>query len=185
MTWLDRLIQRWRMDMALRHVPAGARLLDIGTHDGLMFERSGTTGVGIDPELVQPASPRSDVWLIRGSFPLDLPPLQDGSFDVATALAVVEHVEEEELAAWAVALSRLLVPGGLLVITVPAPTVDKILHVLMAMRLIAGMEAHQHHGFVPKDLESVFVAPQWRQRKHRRFQLGLNHLYVFERLAPL
>ena len=53
----------------------------------------------------------------------------------------------------------------------------------MRLHLVAGMEAHQHHGFQPHYLDTVFAAPQWRRRKHRRFQLGLNHLYVFERTA--
>ena len=36
---------------------------------------------------------------------------------------------------------------------------------------------------IPADLETIFSAPHWRQHKHRRFQLGLNHLYVFERTS--
>jgi hypothetical protein len=49
---------------------------------------------------------------------------------------------------------------------------------------------HQHHGSRPyyldtvfDYLDTVFAAPLWRRRKHRRFQLGLNHLYVFEHMA--
>ena len=122
----------------------------------------------------------ADWALCRGLFPGDLPQ-QDKLFDAATALAVTEHIPEEELATWAKSLAGMMAPGGAMVITVPAPTVDKILHLLIALRLIAGIEAHQHHGFKPSDLDTIFSAPQWRRRKHRRFQLGLNHLYVFER----
>ena len=53
----------------------------------------------------------------------------------------------------------------------------------MALRLVNGMEAHQHHGFVPGDLHGVFTGPQWRLALHRTFQLGLNHLFVFERTS--
>jgi hypothetical protein len=123
------------------------------------------------------------VRLVKGSFPRDLPKLPAGSFDAVTALAVVEHVPESELPLWPETIARLVVPNGLLIITVPAPTVDPILHVLMRLNLVAGIAAHQHHRFQLSSLDHIFTAPLWQRAKHRTFQLGLNHLYVFER-AP-
>jgi SAM-dependent methyltransferase len=181
-TWLDRFLQRYRIRMAVGELPNVTRLLDIGTHDGALFRLTGAGGVGIDPELID-VPPLPGVTMVHGLFPDDLPPLPDEPFDAAVALAVFEHIPEDELSTWAKALAALLGPGGRLVITVPAPTVDQMLHVLIRLRLIAGIEAHQHHGFQPADLETVFTAPHWRRRKHQRFQLGLNHLYVFERTS--
>ena len=180
MTWLDRRLQRWRVRMALRELPPVTRLLDIGTHDGTVFRLAGAGGVGIDPELVE-APELPGVTFVRGSFPDDLPPRADGPFEAATALAVVEHVPGTALATWAKVLAQVMVPNAVLVLTVPAPAVDLLLHALIRLRLIAGIEAHQHHGFRPRDLEAIFTDPLWRLRTHRRFQLGLNHLYVFER----
>jgi SAM-dependent methyltransferase len=180
MMWLDGVLQRRRIRVALRELPAGARVLDIGTYDGMVFRLAGAQGVGIDPELVE-TPPVPGVTLVRGMFPEDLPELPDGSFEAVTALAVVEHVPSEELAAWGPALARLMAPRGRLVITVPDPTVDKVLHVLIRLHLAAGMEAHQHHGFEPKELDTIFAAPLWRRVGHRTFELGLNNLYVFER----
>jgi hypothetical protein len=180
MTWLDRCLQKWRIREARRELPAGARVLDIGTHDGALFCLTGARGLGIDPELVAVTS-IPGVTLVKGSFPDDLPELPDESFDAVTALAVIEHVPESELLVWAEAISRLMVPNGPLIITVPAPAVDTILHVLMRLNLVAGIAAHQHHGFQLDTLDDIFTAPLWRRAKHRTFQLGLNHLYVFER----
>ena len=185
MTWLDRSLQKWRIRVARRELPPGARVLDIGTHDGSLFCLTGARGVGIDPELAA-VTPIPGVTLVKGSFPEDLPSLPDGSFDAVTALAVIEHVPESELPIWAEAIAQLVVPGGLLIITVPAPTVDTILHVLMRLKLVAGMEAHQHHRFKLSNLDYIFMAPVWQRAKHHTFQLGLNNLYVFERsLAPV
>ena len=182
MTWLDDFLQQWRIRVVLPEMPPVPRVLDIGTRDGTLFRRAGVKGVGIDPELAD-AAPLPGVTLVKGLFPDDLPALPGGSFDAVTALAVVEHVPEGELKSWADALAHLVTPGGKLVITVPSPTVDKILHLLMRLHLVAGMEAHQHHGFEPGDLDTIFTPPLWKRRKHRTFQLGLNNLFVFERLS--
>jgi SAM-dependent methyltransferase len=182
MNWLDRTLQQWRIRMALRELPEGARVLDIGTYDGALFRRARATGVGVDPELVA-TTPVPGVTLVKGLFPADLPALPDESFDAATALAVIEHIPEGDLPTWAKELARLVAPNGVLVMTIPAPAVDKILHVLIRLHLADGMEAHQHHGFQPSSLDDIFTAPLWRRAKHRTFQLGLNHLYVFKR-AP-
>jgi len=184
MTWLDRYLQKWRIRVARRELPPGARVLDIGTHDGTLFCVTGARGVGIDPELAAVTS-IPGVTLVKGSFPEDLAQLPDESFDAVTALAVVEHVPEGELLKWAESIARLVVPGGPLIMTVPAPAVDTILHVLMRLHLVAGMEAHQHHRFQLDNVDRIFAAPLWQPAKHRTFQLGLNHLYVFERSPNL
>jgi SAM-dependent methyltransferase len=181
MTWLDRYLQKWRIRKAWRELPSGARVLDIGTHDGALFRLTGARGTGIDPELAAAAS-MPGVTLVEGSFPGDLP-MPDESFDAVTALAVVEHVPENELMLWAESIARLLVPRGLLIMTVPAPAVDAILHILMRLKLVAGMAAHQHHGFQLNTLDRIFQAPLWHRARHRAFELGLNHVYVFQRAA--
>ena len=67
------------------------------------------------------------------------------------------------LATWAKVLAQVMVPNAVLVLTVPAPAVDLLLHALIRLHLIAGIEAHQHHGFRPRDLEAIFTDPLWRR----------------------
>ena len=64
-----------------------------------------------------------------------------------------------------------------MIITVPSPLVDRILKIGIRLRLLEGMEVHQHHGFDPHSMPALF-APHFRVERRRRFELGLNHLFV-------
>ena len=61
---------------------------------------------------------------------------------------------------------------------------DGILDVLLRLRIIDGMELGEHHGFDVADTVPIFQTAGFALTVHRRFQLGLNHLLVFEKPAP-
>ncbi len=180
---VDTLLQRRRIAAALRWIPAGGHVLDVGCADGALFDRGRPTiasGVGIDTVDDQP-------WVDGpferrvGTFPDSLDP--DDRFDAVVMLAVVEHLHDDELRGWAAAVPRALRPGGRLVITTPSPSVDHILAAGIRIRLLDGMEAHQHHGFDPGEVPSIFSVAGMRLEHRRRFELGLNHLFVFSATA--
>jgi SAM-dependent methyltransferase len=180
-TPIDRLLQRWRIDRARRYIPAGSRVLDVGCADGALFRRLGdntSDSVGIDPALDTPVDGER-FTLVPGHFPADL--TAGGEFDVITMLAVLEHVPPDEQRRLAAACAERLRPGGRLIVTVPAPLVDRILDVLERLRVIDGMATEQHYGFDPSRTPAVFVGADFRLFASERFELGLNHLYVFER----
>jgi SAM-dependent methyltransferase len=181
MRWLDRVLQRWRADVAGAWVPTGARLLDVGCADGVLLRRLAprlARAVGVDPHAERSIS--AGVELLPGHFPGE-PRFADGSFDCVTLLAVLEHVAEPE--AVARECHRVLSPGGRVVLTVPHPFVDRILDLLMRLRLVDGMEAEEHHGFDCSATGMLFERAGFATRVDRRFQLGLNRLFVFERPA--
>jgi SAM-dependent methyltransferase len=183
MTGLDRVLQKWRIAKAAQHIPPGARVLDIGSSDGALFEQLGPrigAGVGIDPTLKSNSSNGRN-RLISGFFPADLP--NEEPFDVIAMLAVLEHFPEGQYAALRDGCRRFLKPGGRLVITVPSAFVDHILRVLKALRLIDGMSLEEHHGYDVEQTTGIFSPPEFRLLTRRTFQLGLNHLFVFERVS--
>ena len=180
MTVVDRWLQRYRMRMAQRWIPAGARLLDVGCHQGELLQRLASrvrSGVGIDP-LAEPQE-SGKVRILRGSFPSDD---LEGEFDVITMLAVLEHLAD--LPRIGQACRSLLAPGGRIIVTIPGPAVDRILLVLLALRLIHGMSLEEHQGFQPADAVSAFTHAGLECTWARRFQCGLNNLYIFEHARP-
>lgn len=183
MRTLDRVLQRWRIARAAPWLPDGAEVLDVGCADGALFRQLGCrlgAGLGVEPALdAERTVGRSE--LRPGHVPDAVPPGR--TFDAVTMLAVLEHVPAPAQRALADACARLVRPGGVAVVTVPAPAVDRVLAVLRALRLVDGMSLQEHYGFEPGDVPPLFAGPAWRPLRHQPFQLGLNHLFVFRRTA--
>lgn len=179
LTPADRILQRWRIRKALPWIPVGSRVLDVGCADGALVRLAGSriaSAVGIDPTATASTEGRFEGRV--GTFPDAV--RRDETFDAVVMLAVVEHVPAGELSTWASACTRLLRPDGRLVITVPSPTVDHLLHWGMRLHLLAGMDAHHHHGFTPDAVPAIFGGELTLMHRSR-FQLGLNNLFVFRR----
>ena len=167
--------------MARAYIAQGSRVLDVGCSDGALFRRLGpriSEGVGLDSELDEPVV-MPGFRLLPGTFPESLS--DQRRFDVITMLAVLEHVPPEHHVDIGEGCSRHLEPGGYLVITTPAPLVDRILDALMFLRLIDGMSLEQHYGFNPSDTPAIFLPHGLTLVKSRKFQLGLNNLFVFRK----
>jgi SAM-dependent methyltransferase len=135
--------------------------------------------MGIDPTLSSNQITRQGFRLISGYYPWEMP--DNVSFDVIVLLAVIEHFPPDQYVSVAQGCVQHLRPGGKLIITVPGPKVDPILFVLVKLGIVHGMSLEEHHGFQPDDTPKIFSEPDFRLIEARRFQLGLNHLFVFER----
>ncbi len=182
MTAIDRFLQRWRIAKAIRHIPSGARVLDIGSYDGPLFHALGDrlgSGLGVDPTLPGDRD-LGRIQLKRGLFP-EAVPADSEPFDAITMLAVLEHFPETAYAGLSAHCARFLKPGGKVIITVPSGMVDRILAVLQFCRLIDGMSLEQHHGYDTGRTPEIFAA-HFRLVHRERFQFGLNNLFLFEKL---
>lgn len=182
---VDRWLQSRRILKARAYIEKGSRVLDVGCADGALFKQLGALvgeGVGLDPDLESPLEVES-YRLLPGTFPDGLK--GEAPFDVITMLAVLEHIESELQTKMAKGCSTYLKPGGHLVVTTPSPMVDHILDVLAALRVIDGMSLDQHYGFEPKDTPKIFTEQGLELVDAKKFQLGLNNLFVFQKaIAP-
>jgi cyclopropane fatty-acyl-phospholipid synthase-like methyltransferase len=180
MKFVDRFLQKWRINRARHWLQPGMRVLDIGCADGALFRHCVELddGVGIDPDVPAPWKVRENA-IVPGMFPADLPDRRP--FDAITMLAVLEHIPREAQPGLANDCAAYLKPGGYLIITVPAPTVDHILAVLKAIRLIDGMSLEQHYGFDIATTAPTFEAPGLKLVAWKWFQLGLNNVFVFQK----
>jgi SAM-dependent methyltransferase len=182
MRWLDRQLQLARVRMVRPYLGSGGRrVLDVGCADGALFRLTGGFDryVGIDPD-APIAAPAPNARFIRDVFPsaqLD----RSDRFDVIVITAVLEHIPRASQPAFAQACADHVVSGGFLAITVPSPAVDSMLSVLKRVALLDGMKEDEHYGFDPAVTPSLFEPCGFRLERHRRFELGLNHLFVFER----
>ncbi len=180
---LDIYLQNVRISKAEKYITKGSNVLDIGTNDGIMFEKLShliASGIGIEPTTINEVN-KEKYKIIPGYFPDALINENTPLFDVITMLAVLEHVPTEEQKKLGENCAKYLKKGGIVIITVPSPQVDIILDVLGKLKLIEGMQLHEHYGFKPSDTEKIF-ANNFKLVCKKTFQLGLNNLFVFEKI---
>lgn len=107
---------------ALGHSGAdpGRRVLDMGCGTGGMLEPlrafGGVEGVDASESAVRFCHERGETAVTH--LTSDELPFADGTFDVVTALDVIEHIEDDTAAVREV--RRVLAPGGIFLVTVPA-----------------------------------------------------------------
>lgn len=184
MKTIDKILRFWRVKVALREAPKNIRtIFDIGCDDGYLLKRFIGTGIrldGCDPRLTI-GSVDIDSHLSKGFFPNAIDcSHNNGDYDAIFALAVFEHFSEVDIHKSASTIEKMLSKNGRLIITVPDKFVDKILSLLYFFRLIDGQALEEHHGFDPESLIIIFSEKLFL-KKRKKFQFGLNNVFVFEK----
>jgi len=179
---IDYLLQGQRIKQAKKYI-TGNSILDIGCHYGELFEIIGKkktiTGAGIDGVLDRKIE-KEHYTLFPGYFPQDFP--LEKQYDNITLLAVLEHIPLQELEQYPKLLSRYLNPNGRVIVTVPTKYVDYILDFLVFFKLIDGMDLEHHQDFERPIIKKLFTENGYKLIADKRFELGLNILYVFEKI---
>ncbi|MBX3736362.1 MAG: class I SAM-dependent methyltransferase [Candidatus Didemnitutus sp.] len=184
---LDLLICRWRSRALHRLVPADATMLDFGCGHQAMFLRSVQTkikrGVGLDYDAT-PAQPAPNLELRQFRF-VDRFDYPDASFNLVTILAVLEHIPLDQVDVLFREFSRILAPGGRILVTTPTPAAKPVLE-FMAFRLkiISAPEIADHkHYYTEADLRALAARHGLSCPVYRRFLWGFNCLSAMEKPA--
>ena len=109
------------LTVAQRFLPEGAPILDVGCGTGYFLEGAGNRydawGVDPSPLAVDLCRARGLERVVQGSA-YDLSAVADRRFEAAFFLDVIEHLDDDARALREA--MRVLAPGGLVIITVPA-----------------------------------------------------------------
>lgn len=186
-TWLA----KQRAKRANRLIPAGlrgGRILDIGCGSTPYFltktdfrEKFSLDQLAIPTEIQEAGGVRHVVHDLEVSPGL---PFDDGTFNVITLLAFVEHVEPEVAAAILREANRALAPGGIVIVTTPAAWSDGLLHTMARMGLVSPEEIHEHaFAYSLQTLGVAMGQAGFSPRKFRAgyFELGMNLWAVGEK----
>lgn len=138
-------------------------------------------GVGVDfkaPELFTPKIHTQCLTLN------DSLPFADGSFDLVTMLAVLEHLEQPK--AILREIYRILDTGGELVLTVPSKLAKPVLEFLaFRVGVVSRTEIADHKAYYNRSsLVHILASTGFTVREHSYFQLGMNNFCVAGRASP-
>ena len=181
MTFLDRFLQRRRIQKAKRFIPVDSVVLDIGCHQGELFTALGAKlryGVGVDPVLEKDVT-HQQFELLKDFFPS--PRAVNKIYHCIVMLAVLEHIKPAEQSSLVDACYHCLHQDGKLILTVPDKRADRILTILQKFGLVKGMQLHEHFGFDVSQIPALFARGGFELVVHKKFQLGLNNLFVFKK----
>ncbi len=188
---LEPLLARMRVKKANALIPAhlrSGRILDIGCGSYPYFlahtafrEKFAVEQVPIKNEIVS--------RLKIEYFNLDLNlkpslPFEPGFFSVVTLLAVVEHFNPSSMVDLLTDVHRILIPGGMLILTTPAAWSDRLLHLMARVNLVSAEEINEHaYAYTLPLLGWYFGQSGFSMKKIHfgYFEFGLNLWAVAEK----
>ena len=106
------------------------------------------------------------------------------TYDRIVMLAVLEHLAPSNAFALFKTFTKLLRPGGQILLTTPTPASKGLLEILAAVRILdpENIAEHQHY-WDKKDLTDLGAQTGLTLQEYKKFQLGFNQFAVFS-LAP-
>jgi 2-polyprenyl-3-methyl-5-hydroxy-6-metoxy-1,4-benzoquinol methylase len=156
--WLEGIFQRFRFNKALKYLKGD--ILDFGGNEGELRK------------------------FVQGNYTLvnyDHSPMENKSFDTVVALAVVEHIEVDEVFRVFSLFKLKLKPNGNVFLTTPTPFARPVLELMASMNLLEkhNIEEHKHY-WTKNEIFELARKNGFVVKEYKRFQLGFNQMALFE-----
>ncbi|MDZ7722082.1 MAG: methyltransferase domain-containing protein [candidate division KSB1 bacterium] len=104
-------------------------------------------------------------------------PFEDNTFDVITALAFVEHVNDANRKKLFLEIYRVLKRGGMFFLTTPCKWTESILIILAKLNMVSREELREHKDLLTRDeLKELLILSGFDRHtiQSGRFEAGLN-----------
>ena len=182
---LDKIIAHLRLGKVMQFVEKEDTVLDFGCGvQGFFLNQIKSkikNGIGIDGDLGQNLT-FDNIELQKFMF-ADKMPFEDKSFNKIFLLAVLEHIEPENVPSLINELKRILKDNGKIVLTIPTPKGQPIMEFLaFKLKIISEPEIRDHKKYYAKeDVQSVCELTQMNLSYHKYFQFGWNSIQVLEK----
>lgn len=120
---------------------------------------------------------------VPGSYTLvnyDHAPMEDKTFDTIVALAVIEHIDVNDVFAVFHTFKSRLRPNGVLLLTTPTPRAKPVLELMASLRLLDkhNIEEHKHY-WTKEDIHRLAHLNGFTVKQYKRFQMGFNQMALF------
>lgn len=157
--------------------------LDVGCGDGRLFHVTGSKARRVGTDFSPRSLDYARAFNPDVEFHTDLEALGDETFDVVSAVEVLEHIPDDEVDGFLKSLADRLKPGGHLLISVPSTAIP--LHPKHYRHYDEALLGIQVHNACP-DLESIHFDHVYRRSRLIDVvtRLTLNRFIVLD-LAPL
>jgi 2-polyprenyl-3-methyl-5-hydroxy-6-metoxy-1,4-benzoquinol methylase len=153
---LEGFLQRYRFRKAKSHLTGD--VLDFGGNDGELRP------------------------YVKGTYTLvnyDHSPMEGKTFDTIVLLAVIEHIEVDEVHGLFKKFKAALRPGGKIVLTTPTRLAKPVIDFLSFVGLIDKHNIDEHkHYWSKKDVQNLADGAGLKLSSHKYFQGGCNQIAV-------
>lgn len=171
---LEPIFRRLRIQKIKKYIARDAVICDIGCgFDGKFLKLIHSRikkGIGLDKKANNFKDSKIELKNITILDKLDLP---TNKFDIVTLLAVLEHLYFPEKILKE--SYRILKKNGIILITTPTSKSEKLLNLLVNLRLLNKEEIKDHKNyFTPEQLKKLFKKCNFKEMIFEKFEFGFN-----------
>lgn len=139
--------------------PRGKEAYPFSFQAGINPAPRGQSGRNCDAGHKIPGTDHGDIHLVNQDFEKNqLLPFKENFFHVVTMLAVIEHIQPQNVFSLLCETKRVLKPNGIIILTTPAAWTDRLLRTMAKFKIVSSVEIEDHKDTYTKNkLENMLV----------------------------